>query len=254
MKEMVLIKGAYLVAHRCYKKVSALRFAKSRKWYTARLRSTAIKYRVSIINYLVAVDGIYFICVANHPAEISAMMQALQSSASRQFASKRGGESAMWQGRFDTTVIHGRKWVKQCMLMLDLHTVATDQVNHPAEWEHSGWHELVGIKKRNRVISVAHAMGALGDEKKFETRRTDYVRVIENCCLNNSFGCLETWTNALAMGSSEWISKVSESIPEVFRTIDIVPKAASPLNEENDNTAALKISKKRRRCYLNRIL
>ena len=213
-----------------------------------------IRYKVSIINYLVAVDGIYFICIASHPAEISAMMQVLQSSASKQFANKRGGESAMWQGRFDTTFIHGRTWVKQCMLMLDLHMVATDQVNHPAEWEHSGWHELTGIKKRNRVISVAHAMGALGDEENVEKLRTDYIRVIENCCLNKSLGCLETWTNALAMGSSEWIGKVSESIPEVFRTIDIVQRAASPLNEENDNFVALKISKKRRRSYLHRVL
>lgn len=253
MKKSVLIKGAYLVSHKCYKKVRALRFVKARKWYTARLRSTAIKYRVAIINYLVAVDGIYLICVANNPAEISAMMQALQSSASKQFASKRGGESAMWQGRFDTTFVHGRIWVKQCMLMLDLHMVATGQVNHPAEWEHSGWHEIVGIKKRNRVISATHAMGALGNEENFEKLRADYIRVIENCCLNKSLGCLETWANALAIGSSDWIGKVSESIPEVFRTIDIVPKTASPLNEENDNTVALKISKKRRRGYLNRI-
>ena len=159
----------------------------------------------------------------------------------------------MWLGRFDTTVIHGRIWVKQCMIMLDLQMVATDQVNHPAEWEHSGWHELVGIKKRNLVISAAHAMGVLGNEENLEKLRTDYIRVIENCCLNKSLGCLETWANALAIGSPEGIGKVSKTIPEVFRTIDIVPRA-SPLNDGNDNTVALRISKKRRRSYLNRIL
>ena len=104
------------------------------------------------------------------------------------------------------------------------------------------------------MISAAHAMGALGDERNFEKLRSDYIRVIENCCLNKSPGCLETWTNALAIGSSDWIGKVSESIPEVFRTIALVPRTASPLHEENDNIVALKISKKRRRGYLNRIL
>ena len=47
---------------------------------------------------------------------------------------------------------------------------------------------------------------------------------------------------------------MSESIPEVFRTIDIVPRADTPLNEEDDNIVALKISKKRRSSYLNRVL
>ena len=253
MKESVLIKGAYLVSHRCYERVSALRFAKSRKWYTERLRITAKKYRVSIVNYLVAVDRIYLICVVKHPAKISAMMQALQSSASKKFANKRGGESAMWQGRFDTTFVHSGIWVKQCMLLLDLYMVATGQVIHPAEWKDNGWSELVGIKTRYKIISIAHAMGAWGYEENFEKFRADYIREVEACCFDNSYGCLETWTKALAIGPSEWIGNVSESIPEVFRVIDTVPISAFPLNHENNNTVALKTSKKRRRGFLNRI-
>ena len=134
MKNSGLIKGVYLISHKCHKRVNALRFVKYRKWYVKKLQLTAQNHRVSIINYLVSTDGVYLICVAEDPKIISAMMQVLQSSASKEFASKRGGESAMWRGRFNTTFVYGDVWIRNCMLLLDLHMAATRQIIHPAEW------------------------------------------------------------------------------------------------------------------------
>lgn len=251
MKNSCLIKGVYLISHKCHARVNALKFVKYRKWYVRKLQLAAHNHRVSIINYLVATDGIYFICVAEDPPILSAMMQVLQSSASKQFASKRGGESSLWRGHFNTTFVCGDDWVRKCMMLLDLHMAATEKIIHPAEWSHCGWHELTGIKKRYRVISTAHAVEAWGDMENYEKFRAGYIRSIEVCCQNNLFGCLETWTNALAVGSHEWIKYVSESIPDAFKTIDFFPRSASPLNDGNNNTAVLTISKKRRRGYLN---
>jgi putative transposase len=196
---------------------------KSRKWYAERLRVTAKRNRVPIINYLIAEDGVHLACAAENPGMISAMMQDLQSSASKKISSKRGGESSMWQGRFKATFIHGGIWIKQCMLLLDLQMIATGKCNHPAEWEYSGWHELVGIKKRYRVISISHAMQAWEVGTNIKQFRSDYVRAIEACCTNRSLGCLATWTNALAVGPSEWIADVSLSIPESCKTTSTVP-------------------------------
>lgn len=253
MKNSVLLKECYLLSHRCHERVSALRFMKSRKWYAERLRVTAKRHRISIINYLITEDGIHLACAAENPDMISAMMQDLQSSTSKKFASKRGGESSMWQGRFKATFIHGGIWVKQCMLLLDLQMIATGKCNHPAEWEYSGWCELVGIKKRYRVISIPHAIGAWGAGTNIKKFRSDYVRAIEACCTNKSFGCLATWNNALAVGPSEWIDDVSISIPESCKTTSTVPISASPLNDRDGNTVALQTSTKRRRGYLDRI-
>ena len=253
MKNPVLLKEGYLISHRCYERVSALRFIKSRKWYAERLRVTAKKYSISIVNYLIAEDGVHLLCVAKNPNEISAMMQDLQSSTSKKFASKRGGESSMWQGRFKATFIHGGLRIKQCMVLLDLQMLATGKCNHPAEWEYSGWHELVGIKKKYKVISISHAMEAWGVETNIKKFRADYIQTIEVCCMNKSFGCLATWTNALAMGPSGWIADVSVKIPEGFKTISTVPISASPLNGKDGNTVALKTSTKRRRGYLGKI-
>ena len=253
MNKSVLLKEVYLISHRCNERVSALRFTKSRKWYAERLRVTAKRHRISIINYLIADDGVHLACTAENPDIISAMMQDLQSSTSKKFASKRGGESSMWQGRFKATFIHGGIWMKQCMLLLDLGMIETGKCNHPAEWECSGWAELVGIKKRYRVISIPDAMEAWGSGGNIKKFRSDYVRAIEACCMNKSFGCLTTWTNALAVGPSGWIADVSVSIPESCKTTSTVPTSASPLNDRDDNTVILQTSTKRRRDYLNRI-
>ncbi len=253
MKNSALLKEGYLISHRCHERVSALRFMKSRKWYAERLRVTAKRYRISIINYLIAEDGVHLACAAENPDMISAMMQDLQSSTSKKFASKRGGESSMWQGRFKATLIHGGIWIKQCMLLLDLQIIATGRCNHPAEWEYSGWRELVGIKKRYRVISTSHAMGAWGTGENINKFRSDYVQAIEACCANKSFGCLTTWTNALAVGPSGWIADVSVSIPESCKTTSTVPISAFPLNDGDENTVALQTSTKRRRGYLDKI-
>lgn len=253
MKNSVLLKEGYLISHRCHERVSALRFMESRKWYAERLRVTAKRHRISIINYLIADDGVHLACTAENPDMISAMMQDLQSSASKKFASKRGGESSMWQGRFKATFIHGGIWMKQCMLLLDLGMIASGKCNHPAEWKYSGWHELVGIKKRYRVISIPHAMEAWDSGVNIKKFRPDYVQAIEACCTNKSFGCLATWTNTLAVGPSEWIADMSVSIPESCKTTSTVPTSASPLNDEDENTVVLQTSIKRRRGYLDRI-
>lgn len=205
------LKEGYLVSHRCHERVSALRFMKARKWYVERLRMTAKKHRISIINYLIAEDGVHFVCAAGNPDKIPSMMQELQSSTSKKFASKRRGESSMWQGRFRATCIHGGTWIKQCMLLLDLQMIATGKYNHPALWEYSGWHELVGIKRRYRVISMSHVMEAWGAGTNIKKFRSDYVQAIETCCTDKSFGCLATWTNALAVGPYEWIDDVGAS-------------------------------------------
>lgn len=140
------------------------------------------------------------------------------------------------------------------MLLLDLHMPATKQIIHPAEWKHSGWHELAGVTKRNKVIATAISLKVFdnnnGDDKR---PRAEYISAVESCCLSGSFGCLETWTSALAVGSSEWIKYVSNSIPNGFKSIDILPSSASPLDTENVETVALFISKKRRSGYLNMI-
>ena len=253
MKNSALLKKGYLISHRCHERVSALKFMKSRKWYAERLRVTAKRHKILIINYLIAEDGVHLACAAENPDMISAMMQDLQSSTSKKFASKRGGESSMWQGRFKATFIHGGIWIKQCMLLLDLQMIATGKCNHPAEWEYSGWHELVGIKKRYRVISMPHVMEAWGDGANVNKFRSDYVRAIEVCCTNKSFGSLATWANALAVGPSEWIVNLSASIPESCKTTSAVPISASPLNDGEGNTVALQTSVKRRRGYLDRI-
>lgn len=253
MNKINTFKGTYLVSHKCYERASALRFAKCRKWYVQKLRITAKKYGVSIINYLIARDGVYFLCEVADLKLISTMMQVLQSSASKEFASKRGGESSMWRGRFSATMVHGDIWIRQCMLLLDLHMAATKRIIHPAEWKHGGWKELAGIKKRYKVISTIHASKAWTastDEKKFSA---EYVSAVETCCLDNSFGCLETWINALAVGSPGWIKHVSTSIPSSFRSINTLPRRALPLSCGNLMAAKLTVSQKKRRWYLDRI-
>lgn len=253
MNKINTFKGAYLVSHKCYERVSALRFAKCRKWYVQKLRITAKKYGVSIINYLVARDGVYVLCDLADPKLISTMMQVLQSSASKEFASKRGGESSMWRGRFSATLVHGEILIRQCMLLLDLHMTSIKHFIHPAEWKHGGWQELAGTKKRCKVISTVHALkawGISGDEEKF---RIEYVSAVETCCLDNSFGCLETWTKALAVGSAEWINHLSVAISSTFRSIDILPQSALPLSYGDIEAVSLTVSQKRRRGYLDRI-
>ncbi len=249
-----LIKGSYLVSHKCHARVSALRFSKHRKWYINNLRITAKEYAVSILNYLVAKDGVYLICEVDDLKTLSEMMQVLQSSASKQFASKRGGESAMWQGRFNATIIKGNTLVRQCMLMLDLHMVATEQVLHPAEWKCSGWQELVGIKKRYKVISTSHSQKILKDNESYRNCREKYIEAIERCCQSNSLGSLETWINPIAIGTSNWIEYVSKTIPDSCKSINSLQCSAFPLDDGSSNNAVLTVSKKRRRGYLDVIL
>ena len=49
----------------------------------------------------------------------------------------------------------------RCLFYIDLNMVRAGAVTHPLEWKHAGIHELIGNKKRYRIINRNKLLNAL---------------------------------------------------------------------------------------------
>jgi len=59
---------------------------------------------------------------------------------------------AFWNERYHATMIDGGDYLWTCLKYIDLNMVRAGVVSHPREWNWTGYEELVGERKRYRLI------------------------------------------------------------------------------------------------------
>ena len=89
-------------------------------------------------------------------------------------------------------------------------------VSHPEKWKHSGYHELIGSRKRYRLINFSRLLKCLGvdDPKVFKVWYKKTINAKAELYMDRQ----PYWTEAAAVGSWEWLEKVSPKIGIKRRT------------------------------------
>src|SRR6058998_3095460 len=91
-------------------------------------------------------------------------------------------------------------------------------VKHPSQWNWNGYGELMGHKKRNRLLQVTKLLELLGGVEISEFRR-HYEKLIleriEKDCMKRE----AQWTESLAVGGQEFIARMQPLIRNRHETI-----------------------------------
>ncbi|MEA1926873.1 MAG: hypothetical protein U9N73_01600, partial [Candidatus Auribacterota bacterium] len=58
------------------------------------------------------------------------------------------------EDRFHCTLIDTGRYLWNCLTYIDLNMIRAGVVSHPEEWEWCGYRELMGIRKRYRVLDI----------------------------------------------------------------------------------------------------
>ena len=97
------------------------------------------------------------------------------------------------------------------MKYIDLNMVRAGVVTHPQEWAWTGYQELMGQRKRYRLIDVDCLYEKLGKREQDEFRR-NYAVSIDDAIARHESMREECWTESVAVGSEVFVKEVGRLI------------------------------------------
>jgi len=201
---------AYHVTHRCHNRSFLFRFAKDRNAYRERLRLALKLFQVKLLNYSITSNHTHLLLTSSCPEALSAMMQKLEGEFAECYNIRKKRRGAFWDGRFHCTMVDRGEYVWNCMKYIDMNMVRAGVVAHPQDWNWCGYAEIVGRRKRYRLLDLTETMKWVGGTCPVAFAE-NYASVVDEAVANHEFRREPMWTESIAVGRESFIQTVQES-------------------------------------------
>lgn len=198
---------AYHVTHRCHNRSFLFRFARDREEYRKRLRRSLASFNVEILTYSITSNHTHLLVYAEATESLSGLMQRVEGEFAGCYNIRKRRSGAFWSGRYHATMIEGGSHLWNCMKYVDLNMVRAGVVTHPREWEWCGYHELVGSRKRYRMVAREKVLELLGDCAP-ESLAASYDHAISKVIVARDLQRNPIWTECIAVGSESFVTRI----------------------------------------------
>lgn len=171
------------------------------------------KYDLVILDYMVTSNHIHLLVYDDGRRDvISRSMLLVASRTAINYNNRKKRSGAFWEDNYHATAVENDKHFLECLLYIDLNMVRAGIVNHPKDWPMSGYNEIMGNqKKRYRLINKTKLMQLLGISN-FSQLQQNYEYWIKEKLTSRPLRRQEKWTEALAVGSKNFIKKYQKTI------------------------------------------
>ena len=223
-----LVPGrTYHVRRRCHDRKFLFRFAVDRDAYRGMLRDRSERYGISILNYCITSNHTHLLVRASESeAAVSKFMQSLEGDFAQHYNLRKKRHGAFWNERYHATMIDGGDYLWRCLKYIDLNMVRAGVVSHPREWSWTGYQELVGERKRYRLIDRERLFELLGGRQEDEFR-FNYARAIRDAVQCHEFTREARWGESLAVGSADFVREVGGQIRNRME-VEIIEESNRP--------------------------
>jgi hypothetical protein len=157
---------------------------------------------------------------------IPEFMQLLQSRTAQEYNTRKNRKGAFWEDRYHATAIDSEDYLMNCMTYINLNMVRAGVVNHPINWKESGYAEIENPRKRYGIIDYKVLLKELGMESIEELQKSQKEWTIE-VMGNRQLGREAKWTEALAVGSEDFVERIKDQL-------DIKAKSRKIVKMENE--------------------
>ncbi len=199
--------ACYHLTHRCHGREFLLKFRRDRQNYLLRLHEMTSRYSVDVMTYMITSNHVHLLVWAERAKHVSAAMHFLQGSVAGDYNRRKGREGSFWKGRYHPTLIESGVHLARCLFYIDLNMLRARACNHPSDWIGGAYNELLGHRKRYRIINRERLIWCLGmtgqPEGAFETW---YSATIADLAGKNYLHREPFWSEALAVGSQTWVA------------------------------------------------
>lgn len=141
------------ITHRCHKKEFLLKFACDRRRWRHWLFESKRRYGLIVLNYIATSNHIHLLVADQGNDEIPQSIQLTASRTAQEYNKRKNRRGAFWDDRYHATAVQSDQHLKRCLRYIDLNMVRAGVVQHPCDWEVSGYHEIQLPRRRKGVIN-----------------------------------------------------------------------------------------------------
>jgi putative transposase len=219
----------YHVTHRCHDGSFLFRFALDRNAYRKMLRERLQSFPISLLAYSITSNHAHLLLRVKEGREeiLARFMQSLEGDFAQHYNLRKKRHGAFWGDRYHAVMIDNGPYLWNCLKYIDLNMVRAGVVGHPREWDWCGCQELLGLKKRNRLVDMEALLSRLGDGVTLAGFRSAYERTLEEALASRELSRETRWTESLAVGGREFVEDVGRQIPNRMKIVTEQPDEES---------------------------
>jgi putative transposase len=156
-------------------------------------------------------------------------MQLIEGRVAQEFNLRKNRRGAFWEDRYHATAVQSNGHLARCLTYIDLNMVRAGAVEHPRQWDVSGYREIQNPPQRRRAIDFPTLARLLGVETVVE------LAALQERLIREEIGesrRVAAWTESVAVGDESYLRqlKVDLGIRGAKRKIEI-DSSYTTLNE-----------------------
>ena len=193
------------ITHRCHRRSFLLKFVRDRRRWRHWLFEARRRYGLSVLNYMCTSNHVHVLCADQGNREISQSMQLVSGRTAQEFNARKSRNGAFWEDRYHATAVQTDGHLARCIAYIDLNMVRAGAVQHPRDWEVSGYNEIQIPWQRKGVIDFRLLMKMLSVDTHQElTKLQDRLLVGDSDSTRRN----PLWTESLAVGDETYLEEI----------------------------------------------
>lgn len=198
------------ITHRCHQKKFLLRFGRDRQVWLRWLFEAKKRYDLEVLNFTITSNHIHLLAYGGEDREvIPRSMQLVAGRAAQEYNRRTQRKGAFWEDRYHATAIDTDDHLVRCLVYIDLNMVRAGVVQHPSEWSHGGYNEILNPPARYRLLAINRLRELLSIDE--DTLGSVYSGWIEEALKAET--CREpAWSESVAVGSKKFVEGIKEEL------------------------------------------
>ena len=214
------------ITHRCHQRAFLLGARDQRQRWLYWLYEARKRFGLCVLNYIVTRNHIHLLVRDRGEGEIAKSMQLVAGRAAQEFNRRTERRGAYWEDRYHATAVSSDHHLAACMRYIDLNMVRAGAVQHPAQWQDSGYHAIQRPRQRYRIIDLEMLMQLLGCREISGLQRR-LANTAELALKEGMTSREAIWSETLAVGSREFITEVQGALGARARARAIVEQGST---------------------------
>jgi len=199
--------GVFHLTHRCHNRAFLLKFACDRDAYRTKLWEHLRRFDLSVLGYCLTSNHVHLLVDAVERLEVSGLMREVAGEFARAYNRRKGRSDAFWGDNYHATLVEDGPYLWRCLCYIELNMVRCGAVAHPSQWLWSGYQEIMGNRRRYRLVDLERLCWRLR-AGSLEELRTNLAASLAERIARREVQREPCWTESLAVGSREFVEKV----------------------------------------------
>ena len=179
------------------------------------------RFGFSVLDCLMTSNHIHLLVKDTGSNVIAQSMQLIAGRTAQEYNQRKGKRGAFWEDRYHATAIEIDEHLHRCVVYIDLNMVRAGVVNHPGQWNESGFCEIQEPPKRYAIIDL-RALSELcgfGELADFQRAQRHWIEeALEGAPAVRD----DRWSEAIAVGSLAFVETGKNDLDVEARHRDVI--------------------------------